>query len=1404
MNNLELLLSEYCEGASLEEVVFEKNRKCLSIFFKGKSESVPDALKEQLKIELQEVEINLYALTGDLCSDVCQWLHYFSKGLLTLKKEQFLLKDGALYTKELIEDDLIQETLLKLKELKGIYCENEEEEAEEEPVEAEEEIKENDPNQEISEDHFQMLIEQERENLLSQIQAVDRKEDAATSKETKVKQFWKKAELVSLSEALTSHHGDRVKVEAELVAKETKEIKDGRKILNATLYDSTGTMGLKFISKSDDHDKLDDLLKVGNFYQVEGQVQYDSFNDEVIISGRKVTPLEKESPKDLAPEKRIELSLKTKMTEVDGVCDIKEYIKHAKALGHEVLGITDKNSTHTYPSAYDAAKANDIKLIFGIELSTYDDEEEVIDPTITEPFNGEYVVFDIETTGFNPNHEDIIELGAVKIKNYQVLDRFQTFVRPNREVPAHITELTGIRDEDVRDARTIQEVLPEFLDYIGEDVLVAHNATFDMGFIREKAKSLGRTLENQYVDTLALARIFINDMKRFRLDQVARKLKIPQLEHHRAMDDAFVCSRIFTELLQRAELEKITTFKMISDAVPENYHQQFSWKRGVTLYAKEQAGIKSIYELLSAASVDYLYGSPAIPLRKILEKREYLLIGNGDYDGILFDQIMRGYDDETLLKTASNYDFLELQPISQLKPLARDHVVQSEEALEEHMRKVIELGEKLDIPVIATGKVSYIKPEQSLYRNIVRAGQKPPRKQEFGELYYRDTADMLGEFSFLGPEKARELVILNPKELIKDIPDLKPFPDGRFPPVIEGSDQELRNTCYTRAKKRYGDPLPKLIQDRLEYELKSIIGNGFAVLYIIAEKIVQKSLENGYLVGSRGSVGSSFAANMGGITEVNPLPPHYYCPDCQVVEFVDATTIGNGHDLPDKMCPKCSKPFKKDGFNIPFESFMGFEGNKEPDIDLNFAPLMQGFIHKYTEELFGKGKVFKAGTVGTIADKTAYGYVKKYYDERDQEISNREADRISKNIAGMRRSTGQHPGGIIVVPDSNDITDFTPIQYPANDPSSGVITTHYDYHSGLEGRLLKLDILGHDVPAIIRDLQDMTGVELDEIKFDDAEVLKLFNSTESLKIKDDSFPETKGTLGIPEFGTNFVRQMLDDTNPQNLEDLIRISGLSHGTNVWLNNAQELVRKGTHTIKDVIATREQIMIYGIEKGLERDFAFQFMEKVRKGKPLLESDIQTLVDANVPEWYIQCCQKISYMFPKAHAVAYVMMSFRIAYFKVYYPLAFYAATLSTRIDNLSAEDFVYGKAHLEQVMNRINQPDAKKKEQDIFSCYEIIREMYARGYEFHKVSLLESDAKRFLVKDGKLLPPIQSLEGVGETLALAIQAEREKGEFISKEDFRNRTKANNSSMQVLEAHGCFGDMQETNQLDLFGLF
>lgn len=1380
MSNLELLLKDCCDGAVLEEVIFEKNRKALSIFFKSKSTSLHrEQFLSTLNQDFSELTVNLYQVRDEPISDVCLWLNYLSQGQLQFKEDELELREGILYTPKEVELELVTEVLRRVEGIKEIL------------------YKAKDTLEDLEE-----LIRDERESLIHGIQTVERKE--IETKPVDVKQYRKKAELSTISEALLAHQGDRLKLEAEVVSKDTRELKDGRCLLDVTLYDKTGTIGLKFIQKEADHVKTNDLLKVGSHFMIEGQMQYDTFSQEIIMMGRKVVPLENSVAVDSHPEKRIELSLRTKMTEVDGVCDITEYIKHAANLGHEAVGLTDINSTHAYPSAYDAAKKAGIRLIYGVELSSFNDEEIVIDPGIKEPFDGDFVAIDLETTGFNPNHEDIIELGAVRIRNYQVVDTFECFVKPRKDVPAHITDITGIRDEDVRDAKSLEEVFPRFLEFVGEDVIVAHNAHFDMGFIRQKSRLLGMELTNQYIDTLALARIFLKDMKRFRLDQVARKLKVIQVEHHRAKDDAFVCSRIFVELLQRAKLDKLMSFKDIAQHVPENYHNMFSFKRGVTVYAKDQAGIKSIYELLSAASLDYIQGGkPAIPLRKILEKREHLLIGSGDSNGLLFDQIMRGYDLETIQETASKFDFLELQPISQLKRLATEHIVAGEEALREHMNLIVDLGRKLSKPVIATGKVSYIKPEQSLYRNIVRSGQKPPGSIEYGELYYRDTSDMLQEFSFFGEELAEELVIRNPKALVSEIPELKPFPDGRFPPVIEGSDEELRQTCYSRAKKRYGDPLPKLIEDRLEYELESIIGNGFAVLYIIAEKIVQKSLDNGYLVGSRGSVGSSFAAHMGGITEVNPLPPHYYCEDCHVVDFVDSSSVGNGHDLPECLCTSCGKPFKKDGFNIPFESFMGFEGNKEPDIDLNFAPVMQGFIHRYTEELFGKGKVFKAGTVATIADKTAYGYVRKYFDDREEEISNREADRISRNIAGMRRSTGQHPGGIIVVPDSNDITDFTPIQYPANDPSSGVITTHYDYHSGLEGRLLKLDILGHDVPAVIRDLQDMTQVDLDDISFDDEKVLKIFSSIESLNIVDEDFPETKGTLGIPEFGTNFVRQMLDDTNPENLEDLIRISGLSHGTNVWLNNAQELVRKGTHTIKDVIATREQIMIYGIEKGLERDFAFQFMEKVRKGKPLLDSDIQTLIDAQVPQWYIESCQKISYMFPKAHAVAYVMMSFRIAYFKVYHPLAFYAASLSTRIENLSAEDFVYGKAHLEQVMNRINQPDAKKKEQDIFSCYEIIREMYARGYDFHKVSLLESDAKRFLIKDDKLLPPIQSLEGVGETLALAIQEERTKGEFISKEDFRNRTKANNSAMQVLDAHGCFGELQETNQLDLFNL-
>lgn len=1211
-----------------------------------------------------------------------------------------------------------------------------------------------------------------------------------------------KGPFLKISDILSEEQGGRVAIEGELLFLEKRELKNGKKLVDLTVYDGSASLGCKLFCNDKDEEVLEKLLKIGEHYRFQGSTNYDQFSREIVLFPTRINLAEKPAPKmDQAPLKRVELHLHSAMSEVDGVEDIEEYIKRAHKWGHKALAVTDLATAHAFPKAYECIRKYDVKMLYGMEILYYDDEKKVVDIEDDVSFDGTFVALDLETTGLRNDRDEIIEIGAVKIQNYNIVDSFHRLIKPKQEIPVFITELTNITNEMVSSAPELSEVFAELLDFIGQDPLVAHNLDFDQGFLEKAATSLGYSFNPQGIDTLSLSRLVLRDIKRHRLNQVAKRLKISQEAHHRALDDALVCGKIFISLLRLLENQGIEEFHEINALADKEYYISSSRKYTMSLLCKNTDSLKKLYEMASISNLNYLqYSQPLVPATLLKEFRDYFYIGSGGSDGWLVDNIIMCKPDEEILAFLDIFDYLEIQPPGQYARYMQRHVLKCLDDAREIHHKILQLGDVSSLPVVATGDVRYLDKEDYLYRNIVRMGQnKNLSLEEEGNHYFRSTAEMLEEFTHLG-ERAQEVVITNSLKIADSIEEIAPLPKGTFPPHIEGSEEELRNKCYQRAEKRYGSPLPELIKDRLEYELGAIINNGFAVLYIIAEKLVNKSLDAGYLVGSRGSVGSSFAATMAGITEVNPLPPHYYCSQCQYSEFVDESLYDNGFDMLDKKCPLCNTLLNKDGFNIPFESFMGFEGNKEPDIDLNFAPTIQGTIHKYTEELFGKGHVFKAGTVSKVAERTAFGYIMKYYEGKEEEISSREMNRIIGRITGIRRSSGQHPGGIIVVPEDESIYNFTPIQYPANDPNSGVITTHFDYDA-LEGKLLKLDILGHDVPSIIHDLENMTGVDSSIVRFDDQKILGIFNSTENLNLIDKSYDLKKGTLGIPEFGTNFVRSMLEDTKPEKLADLIRISGLSHGTNVWINNAQELIRSGTITINDVIATREQIMLYGIQMGIPRDKAFNIMERVRKGKGLSEENLEVMKKANVPSWYLNSCNRISYMFPKAHAVAYVLMSFRIAHYKVYHPLAFYASYFSTKVEDFDAENMTKG---IERVLFFLSEEkrekDMTKKEQDYLALMEVVYEMYARGLEFKPVDLYHSHAWKFLISENKILPPLRSISGVGLAAAEGIVKEREE-EFISIEDLQTRAKLNRTAVEALRNHGCLEDLKESNQISLF---
>jgi len=1196
--------------------------------------------------------------------------------------------------------------------------------------------------------------------------------------------------------------GSNITIEGELFDKNYRDLKSGKQLITLAVTDYTSSITIKIFCKKNEFESINSKLKCGNYYKIRGQVRYDSFEKETIIIAKDINFGLKNIRMDNAQQKRVELHAHTKMSSMDGICTATDLIKRASQWGHKAIAITDHGVVQAYPEAFEASKKYGIKVIYGIEGYLVNDGISIIHNINDDSLKQTFTILDIETTGLSFKKDKITEIGAVKVKDGEVIDTFSTLINPGIVISKEITSITGITNEMVANKPFIEDVLPEFLNFIGESTLVAHNASFDLSFIRENCKKIDFKLTNTVIDTLSLSRALLPDLKTHKLDALAKHFNIQLKNHHRALDDATATTKIFLKLLLMLKDLGIETLSEINNLNQNKIDYTKLNTFHINILVKNNIGLKNLYKLVTHSHINTFYKRPRIPKSLLSSLREGLIIGTACEAGELFQGLVKNIPETEIEDIVKFYDFLEIQPISNNNFMLEKGIVKDVSEIIEINKKIIQLGKMFNKPVVASGDVHFLDPHDSIIREILMTGQGYSDASNQPPIYFKTTEEMLKDFSYLDDETAEEVVITNTSKIADSIENVLPIPQETFPPKIEGADTDLREMCYKKATNIYGNPLPPIVKSRLDRELNSIINNGYAVMYIIAHKLVTKSLQDGYLVGSRGSVGSSFVATMSDITEVNPLPPHYICLNCKNSEFILDGSVGSGVDLPDKKCPQCGNKYSKEGHDIPFEVFLGFEGDKEPDIDLNFAGEYQAIAHKYTEELFGKGNVFRAGTIGTLADKSGFGFAKKYYEEKGLTVNSKELLRLSIACTGIKRTTGQHPGGIMVVPHYKDIHDFTPVQYPANDKSSNVITTHFDYHA-ISGRLLKLDILGHDVPTIIKMLEELTHVNPQDIPLDDADTIKIFTSTETLNIKDSEYEIEVGTLGIPEFGTKFVRQMLLDTKPTTFAELVRISGLSHGTDVWISNAQELVRQGIAELKDVISTRDDIMNYLIYKGLPPKDAFNIMERVRKGKGLTPDNEKIMKSNNVPNWYIESCKKIKYMFPKAHAVAYVMMSFRIAYFKVHYPLAFYSTYFTTKVDDFDADLICKGKKTVFNKISELNQRsnDLTQKEKDLLTVLEVAYEAYCRNINFLKVDLYKSDSDSFKIVNNCILPPFRALQGVGENAAKNIVAERNRERFISVEDIRLRTKVTKNVIETLQNHGCLEGLPQENQLSLF---
>ena len=1238
-----------------------------------------------------------------------------------------------------------------------------------------------------------------------------------------------------------------VVIHGQIMSTEERELRNGKIILTGYITDFTDTIGFKMFCSPEDMEVYREEIQKGKFYRMKGLAEFDSYAKEVMICrvlGMKHIQDFRVPRMDTYPEKRVELHMHTKMSEMDSVVDIETIVKRASDWGHPAIAITDHGVVQAFPIAnHTKGLRKDFKIIYGVEGYFVDDLKDLVKNSRNQSLDSEYVVFDIETTGLSKKHNKIIEIGAVKVKDGEVVDTFSEFINPGVPIPYQIEQLTSINDDMVKDAPMFDVIVPRFVEFCGDDIVVAHNASFDTGFVRMNAEELGLKFDNTVLDTMTLSHILLPELGKFTLDRVCKELKVVNAHHHRAIDDAEATAKVFFKLLDMLKERDVKTMddlNVLGSTSPDAIKKDKTY-HGIIL-AKNEIGRVNLYRLISESHLTYFARRPRMPMSLINKYREGLIIGSACEAGELFRAIVDDASDEEIVRLVNWFDYLEIQPLGNNEFMTRDtRNPKTMDDLIGYNKRIVELGEMFNKPVVATCDVHFLDPEDYIYRAIIMkskgfddADMQPP-------LYFRTTEEMLAEFQYLGSDKAKEVVITNTNMIADMIERIEPVRPDKAPPIIENSDQTLTDICYTKAHEIYGPDLPPQVQERLDRELHSIISNGFAVMYIIAQKLVWDSNDHGYLVGSRGSVGSSFVATMAGITEVNPLSAHYICPKCHFVDFdselVKSYSGMSGCDMPDRDCPNCGTPLIKEGHDIPFETFLGFNGDKEPDIDLNFSGEYQSKAHAYTEVLFGKGKAFKAGTVGGVAEKTAFGYVYNYFKDHSKEelmaeakasgmdeksakkyaeenatVTKRrcEMERLALGCTGVRRTTGQHPGGMIVLPRHEEIYSFTPIQHPANDVTSDIITSHFEYHS-IDHNLLKLDILGHDDPTMIRRLEDLTGLDATKIRLDDKDVMELFHSTKSLGITPEDINGIPlGSLGVPEFGTDFAMQMLIDAKPTCFSDLVRIAGLAHGTDVWLGNAQELIKSGKCTISTAICCRDDIMVYLIHMGLDAGLAFNIMEKVRKGivakgKCDKWDDWKAEMAAHgVPDWYVWSCQKIKYMFPKAHAAAYVMMAWRIAWFKVNYPLEYYTAFFSIRADDFSYEMMCFGKERVLFHINEISKVDKNKrsaKDEGKLKDLKIVLEMYARGYDFVPIDIYKAKADRFQIIDGKIMPSFASIEGMGEKAAQQLYDAAQKGPFLSKEEINERAKIGKGTIEKMSELGILDGMPETNQLSLF---